>query len=149
MKKTQLERFDEREQLIRKQVINRGFCVLVCLLAVDHVLKAIPVYWALGSWNNVVYVALAATVILMEFIVRGVYFGHRDTPKTRLVFMLILTAVMGLNLFLNVRLFEFAEHGQLTMDGATFIAILLLTLTGVCGTVRAAYDLRRSKQAME
>ncbi|MCL2532238.1 MAG: hypothetical protein FWE40_08820, partial [Oscillospiraceae bacterium] len=147
MKKKNLEKFDEREQLIRKQVINRGFCVLVGLLAVDHVLKAIPVYWALGSWNNMVYVALAATVILIEFIVRGVYFGWHDTPKTRLVLMLILTAVMGLNLFLNVRLFEFAEHGQLTMDGATFIALVLFMLVCVGGTVRAAYDLRRSKQA--
>lgn len=147
--KQQLERFDERELQVRSRVMNRGLYVLVGLLAIDHVLKAIPVHWALGPWNNVVYVALAATVILIEFIVRGVYFGWHDTPKTRLVIMLILTAVMGLNIFLNIRQFDFAAYGQLTLNGAMLIAILLFTLTSVGGAVRSAYDLRKNKKTEE
>ncbi|MCL2445949.1 MAG: hypothetical protein FWD06_04190 [Oscillospiraceae bacterium] len=149
MKTKQLERFDEREINIRNRVMVRGLYVLAGLLAIDYLLKAFSVHWAHGPWNNIIYVALAGSVIMVEFILRGVYFGHRDTPKTRLMLMLFVTAIWGFNIFMNLRLFSFAEYGQLTMDGATLIAFVLITLTFACGTVRAAHDLRKGKQAKE
>jgi len=138
--------FDERELLIRKNVIIRGFFVLLGLLAVDYMLMAFSVHWAHGSWNSVVYVALAWTVIMMEFIIRGVYFGQLDTPKRRIVLTAASTVGLGFNVVLNIVQFDFAEYGQMTLWGATFIAFVLLTLASACALIRAAYDLRRSKQ---
>jgi hypothetical protein len=141
--------FDERELLIRKNVIIRGFFVLLGLMVIDHVFKALSVHWAHGAWNNVVYIALAWTIIMMEFIVRGVYFGKHDTPKRRIVLTAASTVALGFNVVLNIVQFDFAEYGQMTLWGATFIAFVLLTFASASAVVRAAYDLRRSKQAME
>jgi len=141
--------FDERETTLRNRVALRGFYILAGLLFIDYFLKMLSVQWALGPWNGIVYLMLAATVVIIEYIVRGVYFGRKDTPKMRLRFMLVWMIAFGFNVILNILHFTFIEQGQLTMQGSSRIVFSLLTLIGICGTVRAAMDIRRGNRKDE
>jgi len=106
----------------------------------------LSVQWALGPWNGIVYLVLAATIVVIEYMVRGVYFKYEESPKRRLWLMLLWVLVWGGSVVLNIRLSTpFIEYEQLTMHGSNRIVLTLVTLVGVCGVVRAAVDIHRKR----
>ena len=144
MKKRKSE-FDERESALRNQIMVHGFFVISALLFVDAFLKLFEVHWAMGRWNSFAYFMIAWTVVSIEFIVRGVYFGRKETAKYRLGGMLLWVLVFGLNIavFLNKSL-PFFENGQLSQDGIYFVIFSSMGLIGICGAIRAAYDIYKN-----
>jgi len=152
MKKKKLEQFDEREEAIRDRVFMHGFFILAALLLFDHSLELFKVQ-PFGRPTSLVYLAIAITVVSIEFIIRGVYFGCKDTPKTRLKSTLGMVVVFGFNLGVTcyglLTVDSFAENGQLTIWGGNIILFSSLTLIGICGFIRAVIDLRRSRRPEE
>ena len=141
--------FDEREIAVRNGVMMRGFCILLGLLFADFVLKQLGVHWALGAWNSMVYGALAIAIVNIEYIMRGVYYKYEVCPKRHFWLMLALAIVFGFSVILNIWHFTLIEQGQLSMWGSWRIAFALFTLIGICGTVRAAVDIRKNRNEAE
>ena len=132
------EYFDERQQKIRGGIYKRGFIAAMFVLLLNALLQVNGIIWASGFQQNLIMFMLIATVVCIEFHLRGVYFGKRNK---RMGFALLLgipaTVLIILSCFLFVDGEMFIENNSLTCGGFFTVIAFMMLLNAVCGVVKS------------
>jgi hypothetical protein len=130
--------FDERQIQIRGQVFCHGFVAALALILFNSFLQDNGILWAEPFAQNLIIAMAAITVVSIEFIMRGVYFGLQKKPLVQMVVFGILSVILaGFTVKNLAQGVAFAENHALTENGATlvvggmFIAITLIALMRV------------------
>ncbi|MDR0381236.1 MAG: hypothetical protein LBH86_04510 [Oscillospiraceae bacterium] len=130
--------FDERQLQARGQIFFHGFASALALILCNAFLQESGVVWASPFNQNLLIGMLAVTVVSIESLVRGVYFGRQKTPWRQIglfgVASVVLTGICLRNLLQGAALVEnsalSAKGAALVFDGM-FLATTLVALAQV------------------
>ena len=136
--------FDERQLQIRGKVFFHGFITTIILLLINAFLHSSDIVWASGFHQNVILMVIITTIVTLEAIIRGVYFGN---GKTRWI---VLGVFGSLSLLLLILTIQHILHGTtiiedaaLTSNGFSLALAVMFTLTTVVGIVVELKEKRR------
>jgi len=154
MKKRKTPEMDEREVGIRTKVFYYGFWILAALVFADFMLGLAGINWAAGRSGNLVLLGAAWFATRLEFILRGVSYGRRYSPKGNVMFLLANFIFIGITLGVVIaiglnRAQPFAAHGHLTAWGCCLIFLSLSALAFLCDIAKIAYDRWKAKKPIE
>ncbi|MCL2783253.1 MAG: hypothetical protein FWD80_04685, partial [Propionibacteriaceae bacterium] len=90
--------FDERQLLIRSQVLLHGLFVVLGLLLVNAFLAAANISWANGFTQNLGILFVTSAVVASESMFRGVFFGRRNGSHWP---MILVYGIWGLTLIIT------------------------------------------------
>jgi len=136
--------FDERQLQIRGKVFFHGFIATIILLLINAFLQSSDIVWAGGFHQNVILMVIITTIVTLEAIIRGVYFGN---GKTRWIVLGVFGSLSLLLLILNIQHIlhgtTIIEDAALTSNGFSLALALMFTLTTVVGIVVELKERRR------
>ena len=137
---------DEREVGIRTKVFYHGFWILAALLFADFMLGVVGVSWAAGRSGSLVLLGAAWFAMRLGFIIHGVSYGRRWSPKGNVLFLLANFVFIGITLAIVIaiglnRAQPFAAHGQLTTWACVLLFLTLSALAFLCDIAKILFDL--------
>ena len=136
--------FDERQLQIRGKVFFHGFITTIILLLINAFLHSSDIVWASGFHQNVILMVIITTIVTLEAIIRGVYFGN---GKTRWIVLGVFGSLSLLLLILNIQYIlrgtTIIEDAALTSNGFSLALAVMFTLTTVVGIVVELKEKRR------
>ena len=128
--------YDERQLQIHGKIYKRGFYIISVLLALNAILSTRGIIWAPIFEQNIIILMLASTIIEIEALIRGVYFGKNNKG---LVFLFIIGITVGLiaNLFIGTEEIRTDDNEYLLSQNMTFsILLILMTIYLIVGLIQ-------------
>ena len=119
--------FDERQLKIRGEVFFHGLIAALALLLINALLNALDIVWASGFHQNIVMLGIVVMVVIIEAILRDVFFG-----MGQLTWPIIGAYVVGAAVFIYSFVTSFMLGNTLVYDG-------MLTNHGLMGLVMIMY----------
>lgn len=141
---------DERQLLLRGNVFQHGFILLVAALGVNAFLKDQGIVWAEGMWENILIVWAAITLCFCEFIFLEIY--PMGTGQSTFYIILGITGLflMGFSIFhFAVGDEVFLTGRTVTSQGAMSIEAALMLLIFLTYVGRTIYKKRKGLQNEE
>ena len=137
------QKFDERQLLIRGQVFWHGLLVAMILLGVNGMLQSFGSMWTTGTAQNYFIFFVVASVVAMESILRGVFFGRGQSHWA----MIVMYGIAG---SFNIVIYSLYLRGPgtaLDRSGNVVMIISGVLLIGVAvvGLVRELADRRQDE----
>ena len=127
--------FDERQIQLRGQIFLHGYVLALTLILLNAFLQDNGIVWADPFYQNLLIFVASITLVSIEFIVRGVYFGQRKTPWPQIYLFgalsLVLTFFCLNDLIQGAALVEntgLSDRGAVLVFDAMFIATALVAL---------------------
>ena len=131
------ENFDERQLQIRGDAFRHGFLAAVFTLGINAVLNNFGIVWAEGFHQNILILMLIVTIVSMEFILRGAYFGKDVKPG---LISGIFVGCSACLIILNIKHFidgeVYIENGMLARGGGSLIMCILVTINACTGLIQ-------------
>ena len=136
-----MKQFDERQLQIRGQIFFHGLLVILVMMLINGFLQANTIAWANGFDQNILIIIATVMVVSIEAILRGAFFGQRQTHWPMIGIYGICAAVIVV--FYAVRFIQgasFLEDGGLSNYGANFTMGFMLAITTIIGICKELSD---------
>ncbi|MCL2387432.1 MAG: hypothetical protein FWC89_07790 [Defluviitaleaceae bacterium] len=140
--------FDERQLQIIGKVYYRGFIIALLLLLANGILQIQGIVWAQAYAQTLIIMVLIQTIVSVDAIFRGVYFG-----KKRVVRWLIISTYAITSLFLwSFGIWSLSSNSMLcdcnmlTITGFIIVIATLLTITTTAGIINEVMENRKKDE---
>ena len=141
------KKFDERQLLIRGQIAFHGILLMLVLVLINGFLQDNKIVWATGFDQSLLIVIVTVMLVSIEAILRGAFFGQRQTHWPMIVIYgvcaVVIIAVYG-TFFLEGA--TFMENGRLAVYGANILTGFMLAITTIIGVCKELSDHREKHE---
>jgi hypothetical protein len=131
------EKFDERQLQIRGDVFKHGFLTAGALMLFNAFLQDAGIEWANGFQQNILMFMLIATVVSIEFHLRGVCFGRGGRRNAFIaIFGLCSIFLLVSSVIHYVQGEKFVVSYRLTDNGFYIAGGLMFFISTICALVQ-------------
>ncbi|MCL2077442.1 MAG: hypothetical protein FWH08_03435 [Oscillospiraceae bacterium] len=139
--------YDERQLQVRGDIFKHGFLATMCFLLMNGVLNSNGFVWAGALEQNILIIMLASTIISVESILRGAYFGRTHKPWHVVIAFGGLIFSQLFFLFSHLKDGEtFTENNMLTRLGFTTGILIFVGIIAVTGVIKLIYNKKQEKE---
>ncbi|MDR1131773.1 MAG: hypothetical protein LBL15_05090 [Oscillospiraceae bacterium] len=142
--------FDERQLKIRGQVFFHGLISALALVLFNAFLQDDGMIWASPFYQNLLIFMAVVTVVSIDAILRGVYFGQRKRPWLQIGFFGILSVVLtGFCLRDLLQGAALTENAGLTGKGASLVFDSMFVAITLIGAIKALAEKHKNDAQQE
>ncbi|MDR1387212.1 MAG: hypothetical protein LBJ44_06420 [Propionibacteriaceae bacterium] len=144
--KTRRTNYDERQLRLRGDCFMHGFVVMCALCILQVFLSRPDSHWSPGPMG-VLSLLIGLSVVTVEMIARGAYFGLKPSSRPAVAILLVLaSAVLWVVAIVHLLADQVWSGGGLTETGYALIDAIVFTSVPIAIAFKAGLERRRSDE---